>query len=85
MKVTIKFFASLRETLKISQESVDVPAGITTLGQLRQHLRSRGDLWAEALAETKAIRMALNHEMVDGDVLLVEQAEVAFFPPVTGG
>ncbi|MFZ9264693.1 MAG: MoaD/ThiS family protein, partial [Polynucleobacter sp.] len=41
--------------------------------------------WAEALAETKAIRMALNHEMVDGDVALVDQAEVAFFPPVTGG
>ena len=51
MKVTIKFFASLRETLKISQESVDVPAGITTVGQLRQHLRSRGDLWAEALGD----------------------------------
>jgi molybdopterin synthase sulfur carrier subunit len=37
------------------------------------------------LAEGKAIRMALNHEMVDGCVSLVDQAEVAFFPPVTGG
>ncbi|MFM1870046.1 MAG: molybdopterin converting factor, subunit 1 [Pseudomonadota bacterium] len=85
MKVTIKFFASLRESLKISQESVDVPAGIATVADLRQHLRARGDLWAEVLAENKAIRMALNHEMVDGDVALVDQAEVAFFPPVTGG
>lgn len=85
MKVTIKFFASLRETLRISQESVDVPVGVVTVADLRHHLRARGDLWAEALAETKAIRMALNHEMVEGDVVLVEQAEVAFFPPVTGG
>ena len=85
MKVTVKFFASLRETLKTSQELLDVPVGVTTVADLRHHLRARGDLWAEVLAEGKAIRMALNHEMVDGSVALVEQAEVAFFPPVTGG
>lgn len=85
MKVTVKFFASLRETLKISQELLDVPVGVTTVADLRHHLRARGDLWAEVLAEGKAIRMALNHEMVDGSVALVDQAEVAFFPPVTGG
>ena len=85
MKVTVKFFASLRETLKTSQESLEVPVGVTTVADLRHHLRVRGDLWAEVLAEGKAIRMALNHEMVDGSVALVDQAEVAFFPPVTGG
>lgn len=85
MKVTVKFFASLRETLKTSQESLDVPVGVTTVADLRHHLRARGDLWAEVLAEGKAIRMALNHEMVDGSVALVDQAEIAFFPPVTGG
>ena len=85
MKVTVKFFASLRETLKTSQESLDVPVGVTTVTDLRHHLRARGDLWAEVLAEGKAIRMALNHEMVDGGVALVDQAEGAFFPPVTGG
>jgi molybdopterin synthase sulfur carrier subunit len=85
MKVTVKFFASLRETLKTSQELLDVPVGVTTVADLRHHLRARGDLWAEVLAEGKAIRMALNHEMVDGGVALVDQAEVAFFPPVTGG
>ena len=85
MKVTVKFFASLRETLKTSQELLDVPVGVVTVADLREHLRARGDLWAEVLAEGKAIRMALNHEMVDGGVALVDQAEVAFFPPVTGG
>lgn len=85
MKVTVKFFASLRETLKTSQELLDVPVGVTTVADLRHHLRARGDLWAEVLAEGKAIRMALNHEMVDGSVALADQAEVAFFPPVTGG
>jgi molybdopterin synthase sulfur carrier subunit len=45
----------------------------------------RGESWAEALAEDKAVRMALNHQMVEGDITLIDQAEVAFFPPVTGG
>ncbi|MEY2886761.1 MAG: molybdopterin converting factor subunit 1 [Pseudomonadota bacterium] len=85
MKITIKFFASLRETLKTSEEQLDVPASVKTLTDLRQHLMGRGESWAEALAEGKAVRMALNHQMVDGHVALIDQAEVAFFPPVTGG
>jgi|UniRef100_UPI004047A8B4 molybdopterin synthase sulfur carrier subunit len=85
MRVTIKFFASLRETLKTSDEQFDVPASVKTLTQLRQHLMGRGESWAEALAEGKAVRMALNHQMVEGDITLIDQAEVAFFPPVTGG
>jgi molybdopterin synthase sulfur carrier subunit len=85
MKVTIKFFASLRETLKTSEEQFDVPTSVKTLTELRHHLMSRGASWAEALAEGKAVRMALNHQMVEGDTALVDQAEVAFFPPVTGG
>ena len=85
MKITIKFFASLRETLKTSEEQLDVPASVKTLTELRHHLMGRGESWSEALAEGKAVRMALNHQMVEGDTALVDQAEVAFFPPVTGG
>ncbi|MEN9930819.1 MAG: molybdopterin biosynthesis protein [Pseudomonadota bacterium] len=85
MKITIKFFASLRETLKTSEEQFDVPASVKTLTELRHHLMSRGESWSEALAEGKAVRMALNHQMAEGDTALIDQAEVAFFPPVTGG
>jgi molybdopterin synthase sulfur carrier subunit len=85
MKITIKFFASLRETLKTSEEQFDVPTSVKTLTQLRHHLMSRGESWSEELAEGKAVRMALNHQMVEGDTALINQAEVAFFPPVTGG
>ena len=85
MKITIKFFASLRETLKTSEEQFDVPAPVKTLTELRHHLMSRDESWSEALAEGKAVRMALNHQMVEGDTALIDQAEVAFLPPVTGG
>jgi molybdopterin synthase sulfur carrier subunit len=37
------------------------------------------------LARDKAVRMALNQVMVAEDAPLTDNAELAFFPPVTGG
>jgi molybdopterin synthase sulfur carrier subunit len=85
MKLELKFFASLREGLGLSGESITTPAEVKTITDLRSHLAQRGNPWAEVLSEAKVIRCALNHEMVSGSTLLVEGAEVAFFPPVTGG
>ncbi|TXI11366.1 MAG: molybdopterin converting factor subunit 1 [Polynucleobacter sp.] len=85
MKIQLKFFASLREVLKTSSETLTVPDGIQTIRDLREFLISRGDPWSVALAHGKAVRVALNHEMVEEDVPLLDGAELAFFPPVTGG
>ena len=48
-------------------------------------LLARGGAYAEALAPGKSVRVALNQTMSDESALLVEGAEVGFFPPVTGG
>ena len=85
MKLELRFFASLREALGVSQESITIPDSIKTIADLRVHLIERGNPWAEVLAEGKVLRCALNHHMVDTTTLLQEGAEVAFFPPVTGG
>jgi molybdopterin synthase sulfur carrier subunit len=85
MKLELKFFASIREGLKVSEENIAVPASIKTIADLRKYLAGRGDPWAEVLADGKVIRCALNHQMVDASTPLQEGAEVAFFPPVTGG
>ena len=85
MKVTLRFFASLRETLAVSQESLDLPDGVNTIGALRHHLAARGAPWSEALAPQRPVRAALNQRMCDDDALLAEGCEVAYFPPVTGG
>ncbi len=85
MKLELKFFASLREALKVSEENIDVPDSIKTIAQLRVYLADRGGVWAEVLAEGKVLRCALNHQMVDATTPLQEGAEIAFFPPVTGG
>jgi len=83
MKLSIRYFASIREALGQSLESVDTSA--TTLGGLRDELIARGGAYAQALARGKAVRLALNQVMVDESDALSEGAEVAFFPPVTGG
>ncbi|MEY2954360.1 MAG: hypothetical protein RLZZ401_2447, partial [Pseudomonadota bacterium] len=44
-----------------------------------------GEPWASALARGKAVRVAVNQVMADESTPLMASAEVAFFPPVTGG
>ncbi|QWD62478.1 molybdopterin converting factor subunit 1 [Polynucleobacter sp. MWH-UH25E] len=85
MKLELRFFASLREVLGTSQETIELPEEVKTVSQLRAHLIARGGVWAEALAEGKSLRCALNQTMVDANATLIDGAEVAFFPPVTGG
>jgi molybdopterin synthase sulfur carrier subunit len=83
MKVTLRYFASVRETIGTSSESLDTQA--CTVGALRDELIARGGLHAEALARGKLVRIALNQTMADESAALTEDAEIGFFPPVTGG
>jgi molybdopterin synthase sulfur carrier subunit len=83
VRVTVRYFASLREALGAS-EPVDLPAG-STLGQLRDVLIARGGRHAEVLARGRAVRCAMAQVMSEESALVAEGAEVAFFPPVTGG
>ena len=83
MKVTVKYFAGIREAIGVASESMDTPA--STLGSLRDQLIAQGGAYAESLARGRAVRLALNQVMCDESASLIEGAEVAFFPPVTGG
>lgn len=83
MKVNLRYFASIREAIGAGSEVLDT--GATTLAALRDELIARGGAHAEALARGRAVRVSLNQTMADESATLVEGAEVAFFPPVTGG
>jgi molybdopterin synthase sulfur carrier subunit len=80
--VRIRYFASVREALG-SGESLRT--GAATLSALRDELIGRGGAHATALARGKAVRMALDQVMSAEDAPLPDGAEIAFFPPVTGG
>lgn len=83
MKVNIRYFASLREAFG-PVEAAELPAG-TTAGALRDWLVARGGRYAELLDRSRAVRCAVNQALSGDDTPLTDGAEVAFFPPVTGG
>lgn len=82
-QVTVRYFASIREVLNVGSERVATDA--PTLAALRDELIARGGAHGEALARDKLVRLALDQAMADESAALHDGAEVAFFPPVTGG
>ena len=83
MQITVRYFAALREALG-AQETLAVSAG-ATLGALRDQLIASSPRHADALRRGRALRCAVNQTLADESVSLEDGAEVAFFPPVTGG
>jgi sulfur-carrier protein len=85
MRLKLLYFASLREHLGVEAETVEVPITVATVRELRAWLIDRDANYAHGLAPQRAIRMAVNKRLAQAETLLSEGAEVAFFPPVTGG
>ena len=83
MKIQLRYFASIREAIGSGSETLETSA--TSLAALRDELIARGGAHAEALARGRAVRVSLNQTMAGETAALSEGAEVAFFPPVTGG
>ena len=83
LHVTVRYFASIREAVGCGSEAVQTTA--RTVGALRDELIARGGAHASALARGRAVRVALDQVLSDDAAALADGAEVAFFPPVTGG
>ncbi len=83
MEIEVRYFASIREALG-SRETMTIEPGMT-VGAVRDALISRSPAHAKVLARGRALRSALNQVLCDDDALVGEGAELAFFPPVTGG
>jgi len=83
MKVSVKYFASIREAIGCGGEVLETAS--STCGELRDELLARGEPFAAALARGRAVRLALDQVMTAESAELRDGCEVAFFPPVTGG
>ena len=83
--VRVRYFAALREALG-AEEHIEVAVG-STVGELQARLRGRSERHAEMLAPGRPMRVALDHNLLDAPetVCISSAAEIAFFPPVTGG
>ena len=85
MKLKVRYFAWVRERVGRPEEDVEVPAGVRTVGELIAWLAARGEEYAYAFENPKVIRAALDRTHVRPDAALGAAAEIAFFPPMTGG
>ena len=85
MRLTLKYFASLREALGAGGALDWTPDVEPTAAALRAWLRTQSDAHAQALAPGRAVRVAIDQVLADDSAPLRDGAEVAFFPPVTGG
>jgi molybdopterin synthase sulfur carrier subunit len=83
--VKVLYFAWVRERVGRAEEEIDLPAGIATVGDLVAWLAQRGEGYAYAFENPKVIRAAIDKNHVRADARLEGAAEIAFFPPMTGG
>jgi sulfur-carrier protein len=83
--VKLLYFAWLKTKTGIAEEEVTPPEGVATVGELLAWLEGRGPGFADALADRRAIRVAVNQAYAQPGDPVRAGDEVAIFPPVTGG
>lgn len=81
----ILYFAWVRQRVGVAEETLALPDQVTTVANLIDWLKSRDETYANAFADLRVIRAAVNQQLVPLDAPLAGAREVAFFPPVTGG
>ncbi|HEY6026119.1 MAG: molybdopterin converting factor subunit 1 [Reyranellales bacterium] len=81
----IRYFAWVRERIGKPDEDLEVPKSVTTVGELVAWLSTRGEEYAYAFENPKVVRAAIDKVHVKPQASIAGAAEIAFFPPMTGG
>jgi sulfur-carrier protein len=81
----VKYFAWVRERIGKAEETIEPPAGVTTVEELITWLAARDETYAHAFETPRVIRAAIDHAHVQPDAAIAGAREIAFFPPMTGG
>jgi sulfur-carrier protein len=85
VKLSVQYFAWVREAVGQGEETIDMPDTIVTVRHLAEWLAERGSGYEAAFADLQKLRCALDQTIVAFDAPLAGAKEIAFFPPVTGG
>lgn len=81
--IKLIYFGTLKQELGMASEDLPWQGGTST--DLINLLKSRGDVWQNALAPHKIFRVVVNKVISEHEVTIADGAEVALLPPVTGG
>ncbi len=83
--MNILYFAWVRQKVGRAEEKVSPPPEVTTVATLVDWLAGQSPGHADAFANRRTIRCAVNQEFATPDQVVKPGDEIAFFPPVTGG
>ena len=80
-RVKILLFATLRDYVGARSLEIEIPTGTTVLGLTELLVKTYPRL--EKVKDS--MMAAINREYAADEQIVPEQAEIAFFPPVSGG
>ena len=82
MKITVLYFAAVRDLTGCDEEPLELPASVTTVSDLSAHLATVHEALSGRLS---AVRFAVNEEFATSRHPLTDGDVVAIIPPVAGG
>jgi len=80
-KVKILFFATLRERAGVRSVEIEIPTGATAKS-LKEKLAAD---YPNLSPSMQSVLFSINQEYAFDDAVIPENAEIALFPPVSGG
>jgi molybdopterin converting factor subunit 1 len=80
-RITILFFATLRDRAGTRRMELEVPDGMTVQG-LKDYVSQHYPNLQESM---KSVLITINREYAFDDAVIPQGVEVAMFPPVSGG
>jgi molybdopterin converting factor subunit 1 len=82
LKITVLYFAAVRELVGAPEEVLDLPGHVATIGALAEHLPR---IHASLSGRLAAVRFARNEQFASAGDALADGDVVALIPPVAGG
>ena len=79
--VKLLFFATLRDRAGTKSTELDIPSDLT-IGGLKDKI---SDQYPNLKASMSSVLVTINREYAFDDAVIPENAELAMFPPVSGG
>ncbi len=80
----VKYFATFRQKLNISEEDIDFPTIVETGYDALHWLCEKDSAYKSAFSESE-VCLAIEHELKPLKTSIKNAKEIAFFPPITGG
>jgi len=79
--VKLLFFANLRDKAGVKSKEIEIPAGMTVV-ELKARIAKEFPGLAQSL---ETVVIAINREFAFDEAIIPDNAEIALFPPVSGG